>query len=235
MKKQYYAVRKGYEPGIYRTWDDCKVQVQGFAGALYKGFATREEAEAFLNGTSAPAAKKASLPGESAPDAPIPPGTVVIYADGACSGNPGPGGYGTVVLFGTTRKELSGGFRKTTNNRMEILGVIAGLETLAERSVVTIYSDSKYVVDAITKSWAVKWRSNGWKRKVDNGEWADALNADLWARMLDLCDFHKVTFQWVRGHSGNKENERCDVLAVAAAAAADKGIDREYERIGSFR
>jgi ribonuclease HI len=144
MKKQYYAVRKGYEPGIYRTWDDCKVQVEGFAGAQYKGFATREEAEEFLNGTSAPSAKKAAgaAPGESAPDEPIPPGTVVIYADGACSGNPGPGGYGTVVLYGTTRKELSAGFRKTTNNRMEMLGVIAGLETLSERSVVTVYSDS---------------------------------------------------------------------------------------------
>jgi ribonuclease HI len=231
VKKKYYAVRQGYQPGIYRSWDDCKVQVEGFAGAKYKGFATREEAEQYMNGESAPAGVQPSLLKVSVPEVPIPPGTVVIYADGACSGNPGPGGYGTVVLEGTTRKELSAGFRRTTNNRMEMLGCIAGLETLTKPSVVTIYSDSSYVVNAMTKGWAAKWRSNGWQRKAENGEFVDALNADLWAQMLELCAFHKVRFEWVRGHSGNKENERCDVLAVAAAASADLGIDRQYEQV----
>jgi ribonuclease HI len=233
VKKKYYAVRQGYQPGIYLSWDDCKVQVEGFAGAKYKGFATREEAEQFMNGNSAASATQPRLPVRlpEQPAAEIPPGQVVIYADGACSGNPGPGGYGTVVLEGKSRKELSAGFRKTTNNRMEMLGCIAGLETLTKPTTVTIYSDSSYVVNAITKGWAVKWRSNGWQRKAENGEFEDAKNADLWAQLLELCEFHKVRFEWVRGHSGNKENERCDVLAVAAAAAAELGIDIQYERV----
>jgi ribonuclease HI len=229
VKKKYYAVRQGYRPGIYLSWDDCKVQVEGFAGAKYKGFATREEAEQFMNGNSPSPATRPRLPDQ--PAAEIPPGQVVIYADGACSGNPGPGGYGTVVLEGKNRKELSAGFRKTTNNRMEMLGCIAGLETLTKPSVVTIYSDSSYVVNAVTKGWAAKWRSNGWQRKAENGEFVDALNADLCAQMLELCEVHKVRFEWVRGHSGNKENESCDVLAVAAAASAELGFDRQYEQV----
>lgn len=225
MKKKFYAVRVGYQPGIYLSWDDCKVQVEGFAGAKYKGFATREEAEQFMNGISASSSTPAADVAE------IPPGHVVIYADGACSGNPGPGGYGTVVLDGKTRKELSAGYRKTTNNRMELMGCIAGLETLTKPTGVTIFSDSSYVVNGITKGWAVKWRSNGWQRREKNGDFVDALNADLWAQLLELCEFHDVRFEWVRGHSGNKENERCDALAVAAAASAELGIDLRYEQV----
>jgi ribonuclease HI len=153
----------------------------------------------------------------------------VIYADGACSGNPGRGGYGTVVLSGDQRKELSAGFRKTTNNRMEILGCIAGLDAIEERSDITIYSDSKYVVDAVTKGWAETWRSRGWNRKVE-GELIPASNADLWARMLDLCEWHRVKFRWVRGHDGNIENERCDELARAAAASENLAVDGFYEK-----
>jgi ribonuclease HI len=154
---------------------------------------------------------------------------VVMYTDGACTGNPGPGGYGVVLIHGSHRKELSAGFRMTTNNRMEILGCIAGLLALRAPCEVLVYSDSKYVVDAMTKSWAVRWRNQGWKRKDKNGGWQNALNSDLWAQMLDLCDQHKVTFNWVRGHSGNKENERCDELARAAAAAGQWAIDAAYE------
>jgi ribonuclease HI len=143
--------------------------------------------------------------------------------------NPGPGGYGVVLIHGSQRKELAAGFRLTTNNRMEILGCIAGLQTLREPCDVTIYSDSRYVVNTMTKSWALRWRKHGWKRKDRNGEWKDALNADLWAQVLDLCDRHLVTFNWVRGHSGNEGNECCDQLARAAAASGRLAIDFAYE------
>lgn len=150
--------------------------------------------------------------------------TVTIYTDGACLGNPGPGGYGVVLLYGDVRKELSGGYRLTTNNRMEMMAAIVGLQSLKEPCVVTLYSDSQYVVNAITKGWAKKWRANGWKRnKTDK-----AVNPDLWEQLLELCDRHKVTFSWVRGHSGNVENECCDQLAVAAAKQKELPPDTGY-------
>jgi len=230
-QRKYYAVRQGRRPGIYHDWDACKAEVDGFAGAQYKSFSTREDAELYLKGQN----QQPSLPGTKPLAKPsthelVPEGHVVIYADGACSGNPGPGGYGTVVLNGEQRRELSAGFRRTTNNRMEILGCIAGLEALSEPADVTVYSDSKYVVDAITKSWAETWRSRGWKRKVEN-ELVPALNADLWARLLDLCDRHRVRFKWVRGHDGNIENERCDVLARAATTSENLATDAFYEKL----
>ncbi|MEG6521252.1 ribonuclease HI [Desulfotomaculum sp. 1211_IL3151] len=138
---------------------------------------------------------------------------ITMYTDGACSGNPGPGGYGVVMLYKGHRKELSAGYRNTTNNRMEMLAVIIGLETLKEKCNVTLYTDSQYVVNAIEKGWAKKWRANGWMRNKKE----PALNADLWERMLGLCNFHQVKFIWVKGHAGNPENERCDQLAVEAS------------------
>ena len=138
---------------------------------------------------------------------------VTIYTDGACSGNPGPGGYGVVLLYRGHRKELSAGFRDTTNNRMEILAAIKGLEILKEKCRVTLYTDSQYLVNSVEKNWAKKWRANGWMRDKKN----PALNADLWARLLKLCEFHDLKMIWVRGHAGNPENERCDQLAVDAA------------------
>ena len=150
---------------------------------------------------------------------------VIIYTDGACIRNPGPGGYGVVRLHGEDRKELSGGYSKTTNNRMEILAAIVGLETLKQRCQVTVYSDSKYIVDPIEKGWARKWREQGW-RLTTRGK---ALNSDLWNRLLSLCDSHDVKFKWVRGHSGNTENERCDQLASEAAHAPDLPVDSGYE------
>jgi ribonuclease HI len=140
-----------------------------------------------------------------------------IYTDGACSGNPGPGGYGVILKYGDNYKELSGGLSGTTNNRMELLAVIKGLETLREPCEVTVVSDSRYIVDAMEKGWARKWRANGWMRNKKE----PAMNPDLWTRALDLCDAHTVRFQWVNGHSGHPENERCDQLAVAAAAQPD--------------
>jgi len=137
---------------------------------------------------------------------------VTVYTDGACSGNPGRGGYGCVLLYGEHRKELAGGFQLTTNNRMEILACIVALEALKYECEVTIYSDSKYVVNSIDKGWALKWKANGWKRnKTDQ-----AKNADLWQRLLALCDKHNVKFKWVKGHSGDVENEVCDKLAREA-------------------
>lgn len=149
---------------------------------------------------------------------------VVIYTDGACSGNPGPGGYGVVMLFNGHRKELSGGFRKTTNNRMELLGAIEGLRALKDRCSVKLHTDSQYVVNAIEKGWAAKWKANGWMRNKKD----KAVNPDLWEQLLQLCKHHKVEFVWVRGHAGNLENERCDVLAVTASQQPNLPVDEGY-------
>jgi ribonuclease HI len=147
-----------------------------------------------------------------------------IYTDGACKRNPGPGGYGVVLHQDGNETVLSGGFRLTTNNRMEMLAAIAGLEALASPSVVTLTSDSKYLVDGITKGWARAWRRKNWK-KADGKK---ALNPDLWSILLDLCNRHQVTFVWVRGHDGHPENERCDRLATTAAAREDLPVDEGY-------
>ncbi len=136
---------------------------------------------------------------------------VLMYTDGACSGNPGPGGFGTILKYGKHEKEISGGEAITTNNRMELSAVIAGLKALKEPCKVSVYSDSKYIVDAVNLGWAEKWKKNGWKRS--NKE--PALNIDLWEKLLALINIHKVSFHWVKGHAGHPENERCDALAVA--------------------
>ena len=150
---------------------------------------------------------------------------ITIYTDGACSGNPGPGGYGAVLRYEGHSRELSAGFRKTTNNRMELLGVIAGLDALKDPCKVTIYSDSRYIVDAVNKGWAKRWKANDWRRnKREN-----AVNPDLWARLLELLDIHDTEFRWVKGHAGNKGNERADALAVAASNSDDLAIDEGYE------
>lgn len=138
---------------------------------------------------------------------------VQIFTDGACSGNPGPGGWGAVLKYGSHVKELSGGEADTTNNRMELTAVIKALEALKERCSVTLTSDSKYVIDALEKGWAKTWQQNGWRR----GKSGMAQNPDLWERLLELCDFHEVKLCWVRGHSGHPENERCDQMAVLEA------------------
>lgn len=150
---------------------------------------------------------------------------VTIYTDGACLGNPGPGGYGVVLLYNGNRRELSHGYRKTTNNRMEIMAVLAGLRSLKEPCRVTLYSDSRYVVDAMSKGWAKRWRERNWKRNAKES----ARNPDLWAELLDLSDRHRVDYRWVKGHAGDPLNERCDELAVAAARGQDLAIDEAYE------
>ena len=138
---------------------------------------------------------------------------VDIYTDGECRGNPCPGGWGAILFYGGREKELSGGERETTNNRMELSAAIVALETLKEPCSVTLTSDSKYLVDAITLGWAVGWRARGW-RKADK---SPALNIDLWERLLALLEVHKVDFVWIKGHAGHPYNERCDVLATTEA------------------
>ena len=150
---------------------------------------------------------------------------VTIHTDGACIGNPGPGGYGVVLQFGEHRKELSGGYRLTTNNRMELMGPIKALQTLKQSYFVILYSDSRYVVDAIEKGWVERWRAKGWMRNKKDR----AVNPDLWKCLLDLCSEHEVEFRWVRGHAGNRYNERCDRLATQAARQKGLPIDEGYE------
>lgn len=144
---------------------------------------------------------------------------VDIYSDGACSGNPGPGGYGAILVYNGKEKELSEGFAETTNNKMELLAVIVGLETLKESCKVTVTSDSKYVVDAITKGWLDSWIAKGW-RKADG---KPALNCELWQRLTAQLKRHDVTFVWVKGHAGHPYNERCDTLAVSAIEKLTRG------------
>jgi len=134
---------------------------------------------------------------------------VTIYTDGACSGNPGPGGWGAILMYGRKKKELSGGEMSTTNNRMELISVISALEALLEPCEVTLHTDSQYVANAINLGWLASWQAKGWKRK--GGE---VKNPDLWIRLVPLLETHKVKFVWVKGHSDNKHNNRCDELAV---------------------
>ncbi len=136
---------------------------------------------------------------------------IEMFTDGACSGNPGPGGWGTILRYQGREKELSGGESQTTNNRMELSAVINGLEALKEPCEVNVTTDSRYVVDGITKGWARSWRADGWRRKDKK----PALNPDLWERLLELTEKHSVSFNWIKGHAGHAENERCDALAVA--------------------
>ncbi|MBN2390598.1 MAG: ribonuclease HI [Anaerolineae bacterium] len=150
---------------------------------------------------------------------------ITIYTDGSAIGNPGPGGYGVVLRYGEHVRELAGGFRRTTNNRMEILAAIEGLRALKETCTVTLHSDSQYLVDAINKGWVKRWQAKGWMRNKKER----ALNIDLWLQLLPLLEKHNVTFVWVRGHVGNPDNERCDALAKQAAAQKNLPPDEVYE------
>ena len=145
----------------------------------------------------------------------------IIYTDGACSGNPGPGGWAAVVITNGDQRELSGGLSRTTNNRMEIMAMLKGLEALENRSKVLVVTDSRYLHDALTKGWLRRWQQNGWKTSAKK----PVKNQDLWESMLDLLKKHEVTTQWTPGHRGQKENERCDLLARTAAARPHLPVD----------
>jgi len=246
-QKKFYAVVKGKKPGIYHEWfgvNGADEQVSGFSGAVYKSFKTVVEAEQWYNRA------KDAYSGDKSSDTidnalPEPEKNinsqpsllavseqskeqltnVTIYTDGACIKNPGAGGYGVVLLHGQHRKELSGGFRLTTNNRMEIMAAIVGLQALKTKCAVTVYSDSRYVVDAIMLGWVEKWRANGWKRTKTEL----ASNSDLWELLFQLCLKHEVKFVWVKGHAGNPGNERCDALSVQAAQMNNLPADTQYE------
>jgi len=226
--KKYYAVAVGSEPGIYDNWPLAQAQVKGYAGAVFKGFAIRQEAESWIKNPSydpyAPRKKKKTKTAVPA-SSPV-PGEVTIYTDGGAINNPGPGGYGAVLLYEDDERELSGGFKRTTNNRMELMACIAALEGLPWAGVpIKLFSDSSYVVNGIKKGWAKNWRRRGW-RKSDG---QPAVNADLWARLLDLTDGLAITFNWVKGHAGNPLNERCDRLAVSSARKQNLPVDSGYK------
>ena len=230
--KKFYAILTGRTPGIYDNWPKAQAQVVGFQGARFKGFATRGEAEAWLQNPTSGQGRwnsgkgmgktEANAGAETSPRE----GVVSIYTDGGARFNPGPGGYGIVQIYNGQRKELSGGFRLTTNNRMELMGCIVALRELEYRDKpVELYSDSSYVVNGITKGWAKGWRKRGWVKSDKQ----PAINPDLWGQLLDLVEGLDITFHWVRGHNGNPYNERCDELAVSSARQADLPVDSGYK------
>lgn len=228
-KKKFYAIAAGRKPGIYTSWPEAQAQVMTFAGARYKGFATRAEAEAWIRNPVYPGpALKAKGSGKArpAPAGAAREGEIVIYTDGGARFNPGPGGFGVVMMENGERREFSGGYRLTTNNRMELMGCIVALRKIKDTAKsISLYSDSQYVVNGITKGWARNWRQRGWL-KADK---QPAVNPDLWAELLELTEGLKIDFRWVKGHAGNEFNERCDQLAVSSAAQADLPVDRGYK------
>lgn len=241
-KKQHYVVLRGHQPGLYEQWfgeGGAAEQVEGFPDAVYRGFHTLAEAAEWLRGVRAETIPDLApdlvglleLPSEQSqedgPDALLKAGKVLLYTDGSAIDNPGPGGYGVVLRYHKHRKELSGGFRLTTNNRMELMACIEGLKALKQKCSVLLYSDSRYVIEGMTKGWVERWQANGWRLADDS----EVKNADLWRELVELCQHHDVEFRWVRGHSGHAENERCDRLAMAAAQGRRLAADTAYKGI----
>jgi ribonuclease HI len=222
-KKKFYAVRKGHKTGIYTEWfgpGGAQIQIKGFPGAVYRGFANHSEAISFLQ--EAPSLSQAPL-FEKEPH-------VVVYTDGGAVGNPGPGGYGVVIVPPQgERTELSGGYRLTTNNRMELMAGIVALEYLDDNLPILLHSDSRYMVDAINKKWALSWRKKDWKKADGNL----AKNPDLWERLLKRLETLQVIFRWVKGHAGHDLNERCDQLAGQAMAQSNLPADLYYEALSN--
>jgi ribonuclease HI len=232
VKKKFYAVAAGRSTGIFTDWATAEKQVKGFGAAKFKSFPTKAEAEAWLQ--SPVYVKKEQSPRQenrsAAPQQQCDPSAIIVYTDGGSINNPGPGGYGVVIERAGERQEISGGFRHTTNNRMEMMAAIVGLRELQNcGKKVFLYSDSSYLVNGITKGWAKKWRSKGWRK----GDGEPVLNIDLWKELLELLDGVDVLFNWVKGHAGNELNERCDRLAVSAARQAEMVVDVVYEAIGN--
>ncbi|MCF7809111.1 MAG: ribonuclease HI [Candidatus Marinimicrobia bacterium] len=227
--KKIYAIFKGHQPGLYDTWDEASAQVKGFKGAVYKSFSSREEAILWLRqcvlDEQEPVSEQLIDLIKTVDPAEKRDKRIIIHTDGGASPNPGKGGYGIVLAHGQHRKELSAGYKLTTNNRMEMMAVIVALRSLKQPSEVTLFTDSKYVVDSISKGWAKKWRSMGWRRS--DGQLAE--NIDLWEQLLLLLDDHAVEFKWVKGHAGNKENERCDQLVEKARKSAKLLVDEGYK------
>lgn len=241
-KKSIYVVVNGRKPGIYSKWfgvGETAEQVEGFNEAVYKGFYTREEAINWLKEFSLETLLKLAPnlveylddTDDSSPTLAETIATllksekVVILTDGSSNATSGKGGYGVILKYKESVKELSGGFRWTTNNRMEIIACIEGLRALKKKSDVVVFSDSQYVVNSISKGWAKKWQAQNWMRNDEE----KAINPDLWAQLLELCNQHNVEFRWVKGHNGTKENERCDQLALEAAQKSNLPADEGFE------
>lgn len=230
-KNNFYAVKKGRLTGLFKTWDECNQQVKGFPGAVFRGFPTEQEAKEWLSGApeSPPlfpddtgtvnhrtsAKSKPHMHRTAAENEP--PADYTVYTDGSCLRNPdGPGGYAAVILStqdGKTR-EISGGEPSTTNNRMELRAGIEALRALPSHSTVDFYTDSQYMKNAFTKYWLHNWKRNGWHTAT--GE--PVKNQDLWRALDEAFSLHIVRFHWVKGHAGNRWNERCDELARSEAA-----------------
>jgi ribonuclease HI len=218
-KKKYYAVAVGRRPGIYTQWSGplgAKAQVEAYPRAVFKGFYTRAEAQAFLEDPPQRRAHRGPNRSEVSREKDLPQAPaddqVVVYTDGGATNNPGPGGYGVVIEAPGGPYELSAGYRCTTNNRMELTAAIVGLKWFKKPAKILLYTDSRYVVDGITKGWAKRWRANNWMRTKSEA----ALNVDLWKQLLEECERHQVEFRWVKGHAGITGNERCDRLSVEA-------------------
>jgi ribonuclease HI len=237
MSKKVYAVFQGNQPGLYHSWEDASEQIKGFKGAKYKSFPSEAEAIAWLR-ECVLQAKEPVAPqlidlikrnlgtsgGGATTRQPGSHGKIIIHTDGGASPNPGVGGYGVVLQKGSRRKELSAGYTHTTNNRMEMMAVIVALQALNEPSSVILYTDSKYIVDSVTKRWVYGWRSRGWKKS--DGKRPE--NIDLWEMLLALLEKHDVEFNWVKGHAGNPENERCDLLVAEARKQKQLLTDTGY-------
>ena len=245
-KKQYYVVIQGRRPGLYDRWfgeGGAAEQVDGLADAVYKGFYTLQEAVDWLRelhaetipGLAPDLVELLGLPAErprrEGPSALLKAGKVVIYTDGGVLYDPGSGGYGAILRYKEHRKELCGGFRRTTKDRMELLACIEGLKALKFRCSVVLYSDSKYVVRGMTKGWAEQWQAKGWKLSDDQ----NVKNADLWRQLVNLCQEQDVEFRWIRDHVGNVDIENCDQLAMAAARRPNLPADVVYETTSARR
>jgi len=231
-KIKFYAVAAGRRQGIFTDWPSAQEQVTGFGGARYKSFATRREAEEWLEnpqysarGNAKPRGPKTIGKAVAVPDDFT---GIIVYTDGGSINNPGPGGYGVVINEDGDTREISGGFRYTTNNRMEMTAAIVALQELRHCGrPILLHSDSSYLVNGIEKGWARNWRKRGWRKS--DGE--PALNADLWEELLALIESMDVRLRWVKGHAGNEFNERCDQMAVANARSSGLPPDTPYERL----
>lgn len=222
MAKKFYAVKRGRKTGIFTVWAECSAQVQGFQGAVYKGFMTEAEARDWLDGALDSSAPRAAKSGAAAKKSSVPPveepvdADYIIHTDGSCLRNPGgAGGWAAVIETVATGevRECSGGDPETTNNRMELTAALEALSAVPEGARVALYTDSQYLKNAFTKFWLPAWKKRGWKKA--DGE--PVLNQDLWMQLDAAFAARCVQFHWVKGHAGNARNERCDELARAEA------------------
>ncbi|MGE4518415.1 MAG: ribonuclease HI [Desulfobacteraceae bacterium] len=220
-KKKWYAVVKGKKPGIYGAWfgeNGAKEQIDGFRGAVFKGFLSYEDAENFMNSNN-----NSGSSGEKSEAMDL----IVVYTDGGCINNPGPGGFGAVIIENGKIVELSGGRRHTTNNRMEMKACIEALEYLKKsRKKIILHTDSAYIANAVNKGWLKSWIKNDWIKSDKK----PVLNSDLWKEIHEYLKILDVEFKWVKGHSGIKYNERCDVLANSAARNNPGEPDENFEK-----